>query len=502
MGILLFVVKRLNPVSETTSPLIPFTSDFRFEPPPDEINLSNNDECLGEKKCKVSDPFSCVTCKNLLSSCEHLDQDTTVISSSGEKSILKKNQDPDEGYCLAVKKITEICSPQGDLCLVSPSPDTFNFTLMCVCKNPGLIGNNELFGDCTDVRICNGKIDDINKPIEQIKCICPENQESTHTPDGIPVCQELKVLNDKGALQSYFNSNFQNLISTDFFDKNIQQNLPYVSSLPDPCSRCLVTGQTVPAKTIKFQSQDKTFTFCTETAPSNEFVIVNKNDINGQTISVDKGGDAVLALTWRAFVILFGQNQNYLPFYQCYKEDQKTSAFDNLFQNFKYIYIEAGGAILGANIMSAFSFEDRTAVRFDSNTFGWNAYVADFNEISDRWVKHVVTNKYTYNKSLDGCPWAFGVGCGDWDAIQKLRFSRLASTENLLFFYEGDLIGNSKIVENANVIGLAGIYDNGSLIFKPMILNDNSQAQFIKNRQMFQGISNPFSVAVFFKDLV
>jgi hypothetical protein len=93
---------------------------------------------------------------------------------NGEKILIPKNNDANEGYAMSIGHLADACNPyHGDLVLIAADNDGRDHMLVCQCKNPGFIGNDHILGNCEDVRICDdGKIDDINRPLAMINCVC------------------------------------------------------------------------------------------------------------------------------------------------------------------------------------------------------------------------------------------------------------------------------------------------------------------------------------------
>lgn len=150
-----------------------FHFDIEFDPFPSTINVDNPYNCTPTdlKTCDVRDSFSCFGCKNLVANCIHYDKDTTYIDFDGNKSIIKANATEFEGYCMVAKTLSETCNPfHGDLVLTQLSADATVSGLICDCKFPGFIGNTQIGGSCSDVFICDGKIEDLNQLLDKIKC--------------------------------------------------------------------------------------------------------------------------------------------------------------------------------------------------------------------------------------------------------------------------------------------------------------------------------------------
>lgn len=48
-------------------------------------------------------------------------------------------------------------------------------------------------GSCSTVHICDGLIDDINQPLEKIKCICKPYETNVRYTDLVPACKTLTI---------------------------------------------------------------------------------------------------------------------------------------------------------------------------------------------------------------------------------------------------------------------------------------------------------------------
>lgn len=220
-----------------------FSYDIKFDPFPYEIIVDNPYECTPKNLhiCDTMNSASCFGCKTLIAKCTHYDQDTKYIASNGETSFIPANKTETEGYCMVVEKLSQACnSYHGDFVLTQLSPDAAVSGLICDCKNPGYIGNMEMGGNCTDVFICNGKIDNINQPLDKIKCICedgfvPVNDSAT------PFCEIESVKNHK-----YTSVDFINIL----YATATHMNSTYAANATteyfrNPCRYCALTGRPV-----------------------------------------------------------------------------------------------------------------------------------------------------------------------------------------------------------------------------------------------------------------
>lgn len=172
-----------------------FSVDLYFDPYPQTVNIENQYDCNVKslRTCDINDSTTLFGCKELIVRCHHFDKDTPFIENN-ETTIIPKNSTSTEGYALAITTISDACNPyHGDMTLVTTDADSSEYMLICTCKNPGYIGNESILDNCTSVFICNGRIDDINKPLSEINCVCQSRQTTIRYDDGLPVCKDLLV---------------------------------------------------------------------------------------------------------------------------------------------------------------------------------------------------------------------------------------------------------------------------------------------------------------------
>jgi hypothetical protein len=113
--------------------------------------------------------------------------------------------------------------------------------LVCVCKNPGFIGNENLLGNCSTPFICDGKVVDINKPLNEIECKCPLTDINVRYDNNVPGCKELLI---KEANEKYFDYtdliifNSSRQLNIEHFNPTVRDNLK-TKHLLDPCKNSL-----------------------------------------------------------------------------------------------------------------------------------------------------------------------------------------------------------------------------------------------------------------------
>ncbi|UVT30828.1 PIF-1 [Penaeus vannamei nudivirus] len=236
--------QRLKENEDALNDLIKFSYDIHFNPPPSEIEIDNPYECTPTdlQPCLISDPFSCIGCKSLISSCTHFEKDTKYIDFEGNESIIPKNDNPDEGYCLTKTNASQKCNPyHGDLVLVQTELNSKESMLYCQCKNPGYIGSLELNGACDEAFICNGEIDDINKPLEEIQCKCEDSQINSNV-NNTPVCLDSTIENFNNYDDIFYNG--IRTLPKEYFAHNISSKFPG-DRIRDPCMYCIFTGKLI-----------------------------------------------------------------------------------------------------------------------------------------------------------------------------------------------------------------------------------------------------------------
>lgn len=241
--VIILIYKKVTPFQFTPKSIPHFSIDHQFNPYPATININNKYDCNADslRKCTLDDETTLFGCKELIVRCHHFDKDIEYMN-NGISKIIPKNETANEGYALAITTIIDACNPyHGDLTLVTVNENSNEYMLVCTCKNPGYIGNEDILGNCTTVFICNGKIDDINKTLDRINCVCDVRQKSLRYDDGLPVCKSMTVKDANALYDDWtnlvpFNSTRQ--IETDKYNPTISGNLK-TTRLLDPCRNSL-----------------------------------------------------------------------------------------------------------------------------------------------------------------------------------------------------------------------------------------------------------------------
>lgn len=235
-------VSSIEKNKEALKNLQQFSYDTVFEPFPDTIEITNPYPCSGSelKPCKLDDFTTCFGCQSLIASCVHMEKDVEYVDPDGKKSIIPANETENDGYCLTINNPGQLCNKyHGSFVLVQLRPEDSESILICDCKNPGFIGKTQLDGACDSVFICNGEIDDINKPLEEINCKCSPGYSNIKLDDMVPTCQIDSVQNYEG-YDTLFTDKETAPINN--FSANISSNFPG-SKLVNPCRYCALTGE-------------------------------------------------------------------------------------------------------------------------------------------------------------------------------------------------------------------------------------------------------------------
>jgi hypothetical protein len=250
-----------------------FSSDIVFNDTPSEVDISNQFDCnvMSLRECQLDDPTSVMGCKEFTARCHNFAVDTKM-EYGGKEYLIPANKDSNTGYALVLDTITEDCNPyHGDLVLVTSDPSRNAYTLLCECKQPGFIGNDTILGNCSTIRICNGKIDNLNQPFEDIQCICDKTKYSNKMTNGAPVCTTLTVAKANQLYADWTDllSFDGNTIAKNAFSIDIAGNLN-ISKMLDPCSTDILSG-----KEAVGAEYSETLKSCTVTDPKFIFPITN-----------------------------------------------------------------------------------------------------------------------------------------------------------------------------------------------------------------------------------
>lgn len=303
-----------TPTHEPTPELFKFSTDIIFDPFPTILDITNEHACTGDtlRKCTITDPFSCIGCQSLISSCIHFENDTDYINSLGETTTIPANDTVDDGYCLTVIDIESRCNLfHGDLALIQITPTRPDTMIICNCRNPGLIGNTTVLGACDTPFICQGNVDDLNKPLAEIDCVCPPSAINERLND-IPSCRTKNVL--EASLAGILNDLLipppqSDILSNDLtnFPATISQNVGS-DFLINPCVKCPITNVRIPNTAMGTIAERHKF--CSiDTSPQYKS---NRNEYFGipyrrsqfeRILAGPTGPDAILGIFWDELVI-------------------------------------------------------------------------------------------------------------------------------------------------------------------------------------------------------
>lgn len=257
-------------------PITRFSTNIVFEDNPSQVDISNQFDCnaMSLRECDMNDPTSVFGCKEFTAKCHHFTSDTNM-EYGGKEYVIPANKESTKGYALVLDTITDECNPyHGDLVLVTSDPSRNAYSLICECKQPGFIGNDTILGNCTTIRICNGKIDDINQPFEDIQCVCEDAATISEKTEGaVPVCVPLTIVKANSSHADWSDllvwPSGTPTIEKSAYSIDIAGNLN-TSKLVDPCKVDLLTG-----KSVQGSEYSSTLKACTITDPKYAYPITN-----------------------------------------------------------------------------------------------------------------------------------------------------------------------------------------------------------------------------------
>ena len=422
-------------LEDLRDPLMEFSTDIQFQPFPQIIDVNSTYDCtpLNLRTCKIDDQTSCFGCKSLVASCHHLSQNTKYINTDGSTFIVPANSNENEGYCMTISSTQEKCNVyHGEFTLVQLTPDSLDAALICLCKNPGLIGNLELKGACDNVFVCEGKVLDINKPLEEIECDCPSSLKFEIV-NNIPTCRTRTVLNaNQNNLLNDIVRFPNNTLTTDIknFDKTINQNIN-IDKLINPCMVCPITGKVMSNTSIFFDSELTRYCIITDT--EDPIGIPIRRSQTERLLDGDYGPDAVLALWWDTILIytqLAGSTQR-LVYIISYNDTNKI--FYELYNLdiSKKIAIDIGPNThvgLFCPIPKIKIIPQSTCKKLGTVSYTCRFSTASLTSDASAWIGNNNLFNYTipYNKSREP-PSYYLWGTENWTAMEK--FSEWVTTK-------------------------------------------------------------------------
>lgn len=245
-----------------TKDLVSFSKQFKFKEFDKKKDISNTIPCNTDnlKICNLNNPNDLYGCREFYVECHHFDQDVIYFENKVKKTIPKNNKN--EGYALPItSKLEEKCNIyHGDLTLISKNDNLDEYMLICKCKEPGYIGNDHILGNCTTVRICNSKIDDINQPLEKINCICDQTEQSVRL-NQTPSCKTYDIVSANEKFEDWshlLDWSSKQTIPKQEYNKTVQDNL-HNSQLLNPCTYSLLDS-TIEIPNAKYDAVNKTCT--------------------------------------------------------------------------------------------------------------------------------------------------------------------------------------------------------------------------------------------------
>lgn len=310
---LLRLFKNIEFETSNQGPLYPFSSDLRFDPFPQQIDVTNPYECSGAelRDCTLSNQASCIGCQSMIARCTHFSSDTTYFDDDGQPHTIPANNDPDEGYCMTITNddLNVECNVfHGDLALIKIDPESPASMFFCNCKNPGFIGNTSLLGACDTPFICNGEVDDINQQLNDIRCKCSSTQHSVTNNDNLPMCVDMTIqeANSRGRLNEFINNiEADKLAPIDIFHPNIRNRLN-VTALLHPCKTCPLTNNPIENGILGTIEDEK---FCSVhlgnvSDRNSHYGIPYRRSPTERLLTGDHGGpDAILGVYWYEMMI-------------------------------------------------------------------------------------------------------------------------------------------------------------------------------------------------------
>lgn len=284
--------------------LAKFSYDIYFNGPPDTIIIENGEPCTPEtlKLCNINDQTSCNGCNSLLARCMHIETESKYINFEGVEIMIPPNSNSTEGYCFTQANPNQLCNPyHGDLVLVQEYPNTPEVMLICECKNPGFIGKTTLLGACDEVFVCDGKVNNLNVPFEQITCKC-DDKSIQQKIDATPVCVEKSVKDYTYTEADFINEGIETL-EIKCFAPSIRNNIN-ATHLKNPCKYCLLTGVYIEnGKVHEFTKEDGTVTYqCMLSETLFNGIPIRRSD-RYRILEGDEGPDAIININYNNIIV-------------------------------------------------------------------------------------------------------------------------------------------------------------------------------------------------------
>lgn len=240
--------KRMKPLRYREESIPEFSTPLRFKETTTTttttaVDVRGRHDCNAKSlhKCLMDDVTTLMGCKELSARCHHFDR-VTEFHDGGVVSLIEKNTSPNEGYALAIGTVSASCNTfHGDPVLVTSSAESGEYVLGCLCKNPGYVGSENVLDPCTAIHVCGGRVDDIDRPLAEVNCLCDATESRVRHADGQPSCRPLTVLEANAKYEDWSHIvpwSSDRLIDRRVYGATYRDNLK-TSRLLDPCVNAL-----------------------------------------------------------------------------------------------------------------------------------------------------------------------------------------------------------------------------------------------------------------------
>lgn len=190
--------RRLASLSTKSATTERFYSTVRYDFKKENTIINKND-CSRPVACKMNPQTlseSCVSCKQLNSTCVHFDKDT-LIEIDGVITKVDAAKTPEDGVCLQSYSEPSIpCNVWGEYVLTRVSPTATAW--VCRCKYPNIFDSDSLLGDCTVKRVClNGTLGGTENGLpSELTCECEVGFTVYENSLHLPMCRTARLYID------------------------------------------------------------------------------------------------------------------------------------------------------------------------------------------------------------------------------------------------------------------------------------------------------------------
>lgn len=143
-------------------------------------------------RCSVSDPSTCLECKEMEYECKHVSEPFKIRYADGTESAftVPANATPDEGYCLQLLGKSRRCNQKTGMWLLTrTSLQSRAFFFICKCRYPGIVSQASAYSDCDLCVGCRLESLDVD-PLKEGRCLCdPVSEVSEWSPVRGPYCR-------------------------------------------------------------------------------------------------------------------------------------------------------------------------------------------------------------------------------------------------------------------------------------------------------------------------